>query len=137
MKKILLLLIFLVPFFAQAKDENDYFEFTYFAKSTHLVDGDFNEDHNFLGLEYRNDHRGYGIAVFENSYYKQSVVIDYVKYWQPADFIETSARLGLVSGYDETPVAFVLSIAYTKYDMFRPKISWFGDAIIFSISFKF
>lgn len=137
MIKPLIALLFLAPLTTMATTTDDYFELTYFAKSTHLISGDYNEDHNVLGLEYRNDYRGYGVAVFKNSHYDQSVAIDYARYWHPSDYIETSVRLGLVTGYDDTPVLLAASVAYTKYDIFIPKVSWFGNAIIFSLSFKF
>lgn len=135
--KTLLIILLSLPFYTWANDTESFFELTYVAYSKHLITGRYNTNHNFLGLEYRNDQHGIGVATFKNSYYDQSTLITYTKYWQLANSIEPSLSVGYVSGYNYTNKGVIASVAYTKYDNFRPKISLFGGVLVFSMSFKF
>ena len=120
-------------------------EVTYYAKSHHFqYDLPYNEEHQFIGLELRNDIRGYGIARFKNSYRVNSIMLTYSRYWQPYKNIELNLTGGIATGYDKLvrcrvkgaylcPI-FSGGVTYTKYKYFKPRISLFGGAFVLSIS---
>ena len=129
-------------------------EITYFLKSQHFAEkmndgNDFNANHNFIGVEYRDGKNGYSVSSFTNSYYKQSYLIDYARYWQPMDNIEASVRIGVASGYDGDfectssgtnvkicPVVSVV-VAYTGINNVIPKLSLIPGAFTLSFSARF
>ena len=124
-------------------------ELTYFLKSNHLGDKlndgrDYNANHNFIGIEYR----GFAFASFTNSYYKKSYLLSYAHYWEVADNIETSLRVGAATGYDGEfecmgsglyavcPVV-AAEVSYTKYDLVVPKLSIMPGVVALSFSARF
>jgi len=131
-----LLLLILIPFYSLAQTEPNYVEFTYYGTSMHFQDHNVNEDHDMFGLEYRNNKQGVGVVTFKNSMNKQATAVMYARYWEPVPNVETSARLGLSTGYNN-PLVGTLSVAYTKHDIIRPRLSWFGKGVLFSLSMKF
>jgi hypothetical protein len=138
MIKLLIAAMLFLAFSASAIEKDEpYYVFSYYAYSKHLTSGRYNTDHNFVGLEYRDEDHGIGIATFKNSYYDQSVLVTYSVFWQPTENIETSLSAGYVSGYEFVNKGIIASVAYNKYDKIRPKLSLFGGAIVLSFSFKF
>jgi hypothetical protein len=139
MIKLLIVAMLFLTFSVSAKPEtyDPFFEVTYFAFSKHLSSGNYNSKHNLIGIEYRNLEHGLGITTFKNSYFEQSTLIAYTRYWQPKDFIETSISVGYVTGYEFVNKGIIASIAYTKYKRFVPKLSIFGGAIVLSFSYRF
>lgn len=126
------------------------YEITYYAVSKHMSKQkmnsttDFNNDHNFIGLEYRTGKHGFAISSFRNSYYKQSYLIDYARYWQWHTNIELSARAGAVTGYGDdyghcNKVCPFLSfgIAYTANKYIIPKLSFAPGVFVLSFSMRF
>ncbi len=124
---------------AHAEDTDPFIEVTYFAHATHkpFIDENkvlINNKLNLFSVAYRNEKHGAAVITFTNSYFKRAVAVSYLRYWHPADHIETAVNVGLTTGYDSNMVLFAPSVAYTKYDFFVPKVSWFGQAFIFSLS---
>jgi len=125
------------------------YEITYYAVSKHIEPKmhsgmKYNGDHNFIGLEYRDDNYGVAISSFRNSYYKQSYLIDFAKYWQPYTNIELSARAGAVTGYGDyykhcnKVCPFVsVGIAYTANKYIIPKLSFSPGVFVLSFSVRF
>ncbi len=133
--------VFAAPVLAADHD----FEITYKVWSQHIdTTTQYNAKHNFIGLEYRAGKHGFAISSFKNSYYKQSYLIDYARYWQPYDYVELSARIGAVTGYGREydcvtqvcPFASV-GIAYTAYNQLIPKLSFAPGVFVLSFSFRF
>lgn len=132
-------------------------EVTYLLKSQHFASGftnktyhggDFNNDHQFIGLEYRRSNNALSASTFVNSFYKRSYMADYARYWHPYGNTEVSARIGFVTGYDSLSEcisgermkvcpSMSFGIAYTKLDYFIPKISMTPKALTFSLSARF
>ena len=125
------------------------FEFSYYATAKHIESKmnsttEYNSDHNFFGLEYRTGNEGYSISSFTNSYYKQSYLIDYARYWHPYTNIELSARVGGVTGYGDAydycgavcPMVSV-GVAYTGNNYVIPKLSFAPGVFILSFSMRF
>lgn len=121
-------------------------EVTYYAKSHHFQDLPYNEQHQFIGLEFRDNVSGYGIANYKNSYHENSLMVSYSRYWQPYRHIELNLSASAATGYDKLrrcgsldsnsdicPI-FSGGIAYTKYQYFKPRLSLFGGALTLSIS---
>lgn len=132
---------------AKAEDNIDI---TYFAISEHFSDVPYNQyDHQFIGVTYKQGDRGYTLATFINSYYRRSVLVSYSHYWELSTNLEASASLGLATGYDsfdtcrknKSGIYFCpvveLGIKYTKFDSVQPKLSIFGEALVFSLSARF
>lgn len=144
--------VFLIVFLsvqAQAAD----LEITYYAKSEHFSNLHFNQNHNFAGLEIRNNDRGLGLSTFKNSYRHTSKMLSYSEYWQSNMYaLEYSLSVGLATGYerynkyrDQCPLVqgakycpiFSVGVTYTEYKYFRPKLSVFGGALVLSVSARF
>jgi len=150
--KILLVLLLLLPFQAISAEEKSpiknriieepFLQVTYFAYASHklFLDEDkynLNNKLNMFSVAYRNQTHGAELTSFTNSYYVKSYALSYAHYWQPVKNIEASVNVGYVSGYSETSALFAASVAYTKYDYFIPKVTWFGEALVFSLSFNY
>ena len=127
-------------------EEHD-FEITYFVMSQHIesqMDSttEYNRNHNFIGLEYRAGKHGYALSSFKNSYYKQSYLVDYARYWKYSANIELSARIGAATGYSYgfcgkvCPFASV-GISYTGSRYIIPKLSFAPAVFILSFSMRF
>jgi hypothetical protein len=126
---------------AKAADRN-YFQVTYFAKATHksIIHDTYqraNDDLRMLSVAYRNDARGVELSTFRNSMYSRSAALSYARYWQPLKYVETSVHVGVVSGYPNSAILFAPGIAYRRYDWAIPKLTWYGNALVFSMSIKF
>lgn len=137
---LLTMMVGLLLFVASpAKAVNKFYEFTFYAKTAHLenVDYRYNTHHKFVGLEYRDNDYGIGASTFKNSFYRRSILIDVAKYWHPTKNLETSLRLGYITGYTKTKVAAIASIAYSGFDRLKPKVSLIGTALVLTISYKF
>ena len=125
------------------------FELTYYAASKHIEPKmnsttKYNSDHCFIGLEYRTGDQGFAFSSFCNSYYKQSYLIDYARYWQHSTNIELSARVGGVTGYGDAydycgAVCTMVSVgvAYTGSDYIIPKLSFAPGVFILTFSMRF
>lgn len=120
-------------------------EVTYYAKSHHFRDLPYNEEHRFIGLEFRDTVSSYGIASFKNSFRENSIMVNYSRYWQPYRYIELNFTGGITTGYDKLkrckslnsssdlcPI-ISMGITYTKYKYFKPRLSLFGGALVLSI----
>jgi len=125
------------------------YEITYYVVSKHIESKmnsttEYNSDHCFIGIEYRTGNHGYAFSSFCNSYYKQSYLIDYARYWQPYTDIEFSARIGGVTGYGDEykycgkvcPMASV-GIAYTANKYIIPKLSFAPGVFVLTFSMRF
>lgn len=132
---------------AAAADHN--IELTYYLASHHISgEYDFNDDHNFIGIEYRTGDHGFALASFTNSFYKPAYLASYAHYWQPLSDVETGLRIGVASGYDgidecmgdglysACPVV-ALEVSYTKYAMVVPKLSLMPGVVTLSFSARF
>jgi len=125
------------------------FEITYLALSQHIESGidsttDYNANHNFIGLEYRAGKHGYAVASFRNSFYEQSYLIDYARYWKWSANVELSARIGAVTGYEhhqdycgKVCLFSSVGVAYTANKNFIPKLSFAPGVFVLSFSIRF
>lgn len=78
-------------------------EVTYYDKSNQLP---YNDQHQFIWLEFRDNVSGYGIANYKNSYHENSLMVSYSRYWQPYRHIELN-----LSASADTGGALTLSIS--------------------------
>lgn len=148
-------IIILVALLAATTVNAAEFEATFYLKTKHVENGyrdkgveyDFNESHDFIGIEYRSDNIGYAVATFENSYRRTSVMVDAAYYMPINNNFEFAVRAGVVTGYDDYDFCIIngaeycpmlsASIAYTEYDIFVPKLIILPTALAVSFSTRF
>ena len=150
MKRILILgLVLGMSLASSVQAEEHDFEITYYAVSKHIESKlnsttKYNSNHCFIGLEFRAGKHGYSLAAFCNSYYKQSYLVDYARYWKYSANIEFSARIGAVTGYGDyydycgklCPFGSV-GVAYTANKYIIPKLSFAPGVFVLSFSMRF
>ena len=143
MKKILLPLVCAV-FTANAGD----FTTQFYAVSYHPTSSEkMNKKHKLLGFEYIKDNIGYSLSTFENSYNKQSVMYTQSVYIENYDQdYKIFLLAGVATGYQDTGgicilelgdlcSVFGVGVILTIYDT-RPRITLLGEALVFSLEYK-
>jgi len=147
LKPILLMLALIVPT-ASADEVN----VTFFGQSTHLIEGDFNDKHELFGVEYidtSGDYdTGHAVSSYVNSYNIQGYMYTYSLY-SPYDAhkFRTIFTAGATTGYKDTGGVCIIEVGelcsvlaigveYGKYKLV-PRITLFGPALVFSLSYKF
>lgn len=125
---------------------------TFFGNSVHPFSNDMNGKHELLGLEYLDTSEsytvGYGVSTFINSYsirgymYTQTAYIHWDNY--P---LTTVVMGGVTTGYKDTGATCIMEagalcavagfgIQYDTYAI-KPRVTVFGGAIVFSLSYTF
>ena len=134
------------------KAHADDIALTFFGNSVHPFSDDMNGKHELLGLEYLDTSEsytvGYGVSTFINSYsirgymYTQTAYIHWDNY--P---LTTVLMAGVTTGYKDTGAVCImeagvlcavagLGIQYDTYAI-KPRVTMFGGAIVFSLSYTF
>ena len=151
--KAYMLWMLLVPLTSNASDR--YVDLSFGGYSTHLyskyndenkVRREFNSNHSLIGLEYRTQHKGYGILTFNNSYYDRSVALLRTYYYQPNSYVELIASAGLVTGYGKNRgcliragsicslVAVGIQVGQGRL---KGRVTWFGTALVLTGTWRF
>ena len=151
MIKVLLLMVLLTT---TVQAEN-YFTAVVGGTSVHIEDGyddfdgtfkKFNNSHNLLGMEYRNNDYGVTVLRFENSYFDTSYMLTGSKYYQTLDYFEVIVSAGIVSGYTNRPACIValnsmcaIVAVGIQLDtpVFKPRLTWYGTAFILTLTMEF
>lgn len=136
MKKLLVVLLLTLSTPVLAEDSL-WIHFGMLSK--HFTSGDYNEDHELIGIEYNDWYVGY----YPNSNFDDSFFIfKNYRWWQLSEHIHLGGRVGLLSGYDfgveiaGTEVAPVL--IPTLFLDFEPvSIDFNLLGAIYSVEFKF
>ena len=143
MNKILLSLACVV-FTANAGD----FTTQFFAASYHPTSSEkMNTKHKLLGIEYIESNIGYSLNTFNNSYNKQSIMYTQSVYIENHDQnYKFFLSAGVATGYKDTGSiciievgdfcsVFGVGVILTIYDI-RPRITLLGEALVFSLEYK-
>jgi hypothetical protein len=123
---------------------------TFYGKAWHPTLSDLNENNDLIAIEYidtTDSKVGYVLASYTNSYnqqafmYTQSLYIPHHEHW------ETILSAGATTGYQDTGAVCIIElgdlcsvvsigIQYSKYK-FKPRVTIFGPALVFSLSYTF
>ena len=110
------------------------------------TDTRYNESHNLVGIEYRDYDSGYGIFTFNNSHYDQSVAVVRSYYFQPINYTEVIASIGVVTGYKNRRACIVgvgqlctmASVGIqVGTDKLKGRITWYGTAFVLTGTWRF
>lgn len=107
--------------------------------SKHFTSGDYNEDHELIGIEYNDWYVGY----YPNSNYDDSFFIfKNYRWWQLSEHVHLGGRVGLLSGYDfgadvgGTEVApVVIPALFLDFEPVSVDFNLLGA--VYSVEFKF
>jgi len=148
----IVLLMLLLTTTAQAEN---YFTAVVGGTSIHIEDSyddfdgtskKFNNSHNLLGMEYRNNDYGVTAIRFENSYFDTSYMLTGSKYYQTMDYFEVIVSAGIVSGYTNRPACIVAVNSMCAVvavgiqldtPVFKPRLTWYGTAFILTLTMEF
>lgn len=111
--------------------------------SHHLVAGEYNEKHDYIGVEYNKVHFG----SFVNSYNARSYILAYNWNGYVEDYnLEYGMLIGTIHGYTKDKVdipmvngfmpAIVPYVKFTKYPI-KPTIGFMGPALFLTFEFKY
>lgn len=125
---------------------------TFFGNSVHPFSEGMNGEHELLGIEYLDTTEdytvGYGISTFKNSYNIRSYMYTQTAYIHWDRFpLTTVLMAGVTTGYKNTATICIFETGVfcgvaglgLQYDdlAIKPRVTLFGEAIVFSLSYTF
>lgn len=137
-----LILISLILFTSVTVKSEEYPSVYALGYSKHLVEGDYNETHNYFAVEWHNFH----VGTFNNSYNNQSYIVSYnLEIWENSNFT-VGGLSGFVHGYHKDKVnipmikgmmpVIVPYVKYTKYKV-KPTVGLLGQAVFITFEIDF
>lgn len=120
---------------------------TFYGKSWHPESDGQNEENELFAIEYRHNNIGYTLASYVNSHHVQAYMYQQSYYFQQTTNWETLASIGVTTGYKNFKTPCLLEkgdfcgiasvgIQYNKYKL-KPRVTVYGAALVFSLSYTF